>query len=146
MYIPEQVWNDESFDSYGGGGGGASGFFTKPAWQIGTGVPTDGARDVPDLSLNASDANDPFLVCVNVALGTSCTTGFALSNGDLDALGGTSFDSQIFGGMLALVEQQNGGARIGNANPVIYALANNSTYYTPGATIASKRRRWSSTM
>jgi len=143
MYIPESVWNDESFDSFGGGGGGASAFFTKPTWQataadVLLGVPTDGARDVPDLSLNASDADDPFLVCVNVALGASCTTGYALSNGDLDALGGTSFDSQIFGGMLALVEQQNGGARIGNANPVIYALANNSTYYSAGATIASK--------
>jgi hypothetical protein len=36
--------------------------------------------------------------------------------------------------MLALVEQKTGG-RIGNANPTIYALANSSTYYTPGSTI-----------
>jgi hypothetical protein len=36
--------------------------------------------------------------------------------------------------MLALIEQKIG-SRIGNANPVLYALGNNSTYYVPGATI-----------
>jgi hypothetical protein len=71
---------------------------------------------------------------VNVALGSSCTNGYRIANNNLTAAGGTSFDSQIFGGMLALIEQKIG-ARIGNANPTIYALANNSTYYTPGATV-----------
>jgi subtilase family serine protease len=132
-YIPEQPWNDESVGAYGGGGGGASNYFTKPTWQVGTGVPADGARDVPDLSLTASNAHDPLLVCVNVAALASCGNGFrqSSSSNTLDVEGGTSFDSQIFGGMLALIEQKIGG-RVGNANPVIYALANNSLYYTPG--------------
>jgi subtilase family serine protease len=138
-YIPEAAWNDETeVDVYGGGGGGASAFFTKPAWQVGTGVPTDGARDVPDLVMNASDAHDPLLLCVNTAAaegGESCTSGFSSSYG-LAYEGGTSFDSQIFGGMLALIEQKIG-ARIGNANPVIYALANSAAYYTPGQTTAA---------
>ena len=37
-----------------GGTGGASTLYTKPAWQTGTGVPADGKRDVPDVSLFAS--------------------------------------------------------------------------------------------
>ncbi|HKO19587.1 MAG TPA: Ig-like domain repeat protein, partial [Acidobacteriaceae bacterium] len=135
-YIPEAVWSDVSLGSFGGTGGGASGYFTKPAWQVGTGVPNDGSRDVPDISLNASDAHDEFMFCVNVAAGSSCTSGFRKSDTTLTVAGGTSFDSQIFGGMLALIEQKIGG-RIGNANPVLYALANNSAYYVPGATIAT---------
>lgn len=145
-YIPEEIWNDYNnndsalgyVSAFGGGGGGASSFFTKPAWQQGTGVPTDAARDVPDLALSASDEHDPFLFCVNVALGDSCTSGYRVgsSTGQLNIAGGTSFDSQIFGGMLALVEQKTG-SRIGNANPVIYALANSGAYYTPGANFST---------
>jgi subtilase family serine protease len=135
-YIPEAVWNDEpAFDAYGGGGGGASNFFTKPTWQTGTGVPADGARDVPDLALDASDAHDSLLFCVNTAAAQgseSCTTGFRLANNDLNVAGGTSFDSQIFGGLLALIEQKNGTTKgFGNINPTIYALGN-SKYYAAG--------------
>ena len=135
-YIPEAAWNDASLGAYGGGGGGASAFFTKPTWQVGT--PADAARDVPDLSLNASDGHDQLLLCVNVATGVSCGSGFRVSasNSNLDAAGGTSFDSPIFGGMLALVEQKIG-SRVGNANQTIYALGNNSTYYKPGQNTAT---------
>ncbi len=138
-YIPEAVWNDAGAGYYGGGGGGASAFFTKPAWQIETGasgmttqVPTDGSRDVPDLALDASDVHDSFLFCVGVAAGTSCGNGFRISptNNGLEAAGGTSLDSQIFGGMLALVEQKIG-SKIGNANPTLYALGNKTAYYNP---------------
>ena len=138
-YIPEAVWNDAGAGYYGGGGGGASAFFTKPAWQIETGasgmttqVPTDGSRDVPDLALDASDVHDSFLFCVGVAAGTSCGNGFRVSptNNGLEAAGGTSLDSQIFGGMLALVEQKIG-SKIGNANPTLYALGNTTAYYNP---------------
>jgi subtilase family serine protease len=141
-YIPEAAWNDETSGLYGGTGGGASAFFTKPVWQIGTGVPADGSRDVPDLALDASDLHDPLLFCVNVAAGSSCGSGFRVSstNNLLEVAGGTSFDSQVFGGMLALIEQKNpptGTPGYGNINPRIYALANNTSYYTPGATIAT---------
>ena len=133
-YIPETVWNDADHSQFGGSGGGASAFFTKPAWQVGT--PADASRDVPDISLTASPGHDSLLFCVNVATGVSCGNGFRKSATDntLDAEGGTSFDSQIFGGLLALIEQKIG-SRIGNANPTIYALANNAAYYTPGQTI-----------
>jgi subtilase family serine protease len=134
-YIAEAAWNDAGIGAFGGTGGGASAFFTKPAWQVGT--PADAARDVPDLSLNASDGHDQLLFCVNVVTGASCGNGFRVSatNNTLSAEGGTSFDSQIFGGMLALVEQKIG-SRIGNANPTIYALGN-SRFYAPGQTTAT---------
>ena len=140
-YIPEAVWNDASAGYFGGGGGGASAFFTKPAWQVETGasgmtslVPADGARDVPDLALNASDTHDSFLYCVGVVSGVSCGNGFRISatNNGLTVAGGTSFDSQIFGGMVALIEQKIG-FKIGNANPTLYALGNNVAYYNPTA-------------
>ena len=38
--------------------------------------------------------------------------------------------------MLALIEQKSA-SRIGNANPTIYALANNAADYTPGQTITT---------
>ena len=136
-YIPEQPWNDSSILNFAGGGGGVSSFFTKPAWQLGTGVPSDGSRDVPDLSLDASDSHDTFLYCVNVAAANGdCSSGFRNASTNLDVAGGTSFDSQIFGGMLALVEQKTG-SKLGNANPTIYALANKPAYYTAGQTIAT---------
>jgi subtilase family serine protease len=139
-YIPESPWNDfPSILGFSGGGGGFSNFFTKPAWQQGTGV-TDGARDVPDLSLDASDYHDTFLYCVDVAAANgaqSCTSGFRNSSTDLETAGGTSFDSQIFGGMLALIEQKNGLHGVGNANPTIYALANDAAYYSRGQTITT---------
>ena len=134
-YIPEAAWSDLSYGAFGGGGGGVSAFFAKPAWQVETGtsgmttsVPPDGARDVPDISLDASDAHDPYLFCVN----GSCGNGFRIASGtdinDLNPAGGTSFDSQIFGGMLALVVQKTG-SWLGNINPTLYALGNKAAYY-----------------
>ena len=124
-YIPEMVWND---DAAGGGlaagGGGSSVFFTKPPFQVGTGVPSDLSRDVPDLSLNASPDHDGYLYC---AAGF-CTNGFRNAATNLDVVGGTSVSTPAFAGILALLEQKIK-SRVGNANPVIYGLAN-STYYS----------------
>jgi subtilase family serine protease len=64
-YIPEMVWNDTTFSNANGGGlsaggGGASQLWNKPAYQTGVaGIPADGKRDVPDISLNASPDHDP---------------------------------------------------------------------------------------
>ena len=84
-YIPEAAWNDETVlagYSFGGGGGGSSAFFAKPAWQVGT--PADGARDVPDISLDAAAAHDYLLFCIAVAQGYSCTNGFRNAAGNVD--------------------------------------------------------------
>jgi subtilase family serine protease len=122
-YIPETAWNDFENPNDGrslAGGGGVSINFTKPAWQSGPGVPADGARDVPDVSLVAGD-DLAYMVCEADA-GGDCSQG--------DALGliGTSLSNQVWAGIQALVNQQNnevGGA--GNPNPAYYRLAAGSS-------------------
>ena len=122
-YIPETVWNESSANGLGSGGGGASAYFSKPAWQVGTGVPTDLSRDVPDVSLASANGHDGFLYCVQ----GSCVNGYRDQNQNLAVVGGTSVAAPSFAGILALVEQKTGG-RLGNVNPQIYGLAN-STFY-----------------
>ena len=123
-YIPEAVWNESATESQlSAGGGGLSSFFVKPAWQTGTGVPNDFARDVPDVALNAANNHDGYLFCTQ----GSCVNGFRDASSNL-SVGGTSVSTPSFAGILALVQQKIGSAT-GNANPVIYALAN-STYYS----------------
>lgn len=99
--------------------------FAKPSWQLGT--PTDGQRDVPDLSLAASPSHDGYLICT---LDTSitpaipyCTSGWANANGYLHVEGGTSCGAPAFAGMVALLAQALGGAGLGNINPTLYQLA-----------------------
>ena len=150
-YIPEMAWNDTAFEIENGGGlsaggGGKSLLWSKPSWQAGvTGIPSDGARDVPDLSLNASPDHDPYLVCTQIILDSdptgsddtsSCTSGFRISDPGysddqgLVAYGGSSADAPSFAGLLALIEQQLGvPAGLGNVNPTLYSLAANSTTY-----------------
>jgi pseudomonalisin len=106
-YIPEKVWN-ESGPGYGlwSSGGGTSSIYGKPAWQSGTGVPADGKRDVPDVSLTSA-GHDGYLI---------------YQEGSLYVVGGTSAASPSFAGVMALVVQ-HAGARQGNANTVFYSLA-----------------------
>ena len=118
-YIPEVVWNDDSTQfGLGASGGGASTLFTKPSWQTGVpGIPTDGKRDVPDVSLYASAGFPGYLFCssdssdwntTNAPVQTaSCNSGFRDSaTGDLTVAGGTSFATPIFAGMIALINQK----------------------------------------
>lgn len=119
-YIPEAAWNETSSGGVlAAGGGGASAVFPKPAWQTGSGVPNDKARDVPDVALNASAEHDGFLLCVSGVCGVA---------------GGTSGAAPIFAGMMALLNQyvssqhaasgsQTPPPGLGNVNPVLYRLA-----------------------
>jgi hypothetical protein len=130
-YIPEKAWNDSSqTNGLLAGGGGASTVFGKPTWQTGTGVPADGARDVPDISLNASPVHDPYLVCVQFTpknsstFTSSCLNGtFRYSDTTLRAFGGTSFGAPTFAGILALINQKTASAGQGNVNYILYPLA-----------------------
>ena len=130
-YIPEMAWNNTvQAGQLDAGGGGASIFFAKPSWQTGPGVPSDGARDVPDVALNASDLHDPYLICSN----GECVNGFRNPNSTptantLDAVGGTSTGAPTFAGILALILQASGQTGLGNINPMLYSLAASS----PGA-------------
>jgi uncharacterized protein (TIGR03437 family) len=118
-YIPEVVWNDTAA---GGGllasGGGASIYFPKPAWQTGPGVPDDNARDIPDISFNASGDHDGYMV-VN-ANGQRIT-------------GGTSASAPSLAGVVALLNQYvvtkglQSQPGLGNINPDLYRLARDTT-------------------
>jgi len=125
MYIPETTWNDTTAtNSLSATGGGASVFFAKPSWQTGTGVPNDGARDVPDVALAASPNHDGYLLCSQ----NSCVNGFRLASTDatnpngLNLAGGTSFGAPAFAGIVAILNQKIG-SKQGNINPTLYAVA-----------------------
>ena len=133
-YIPEEGWNDttESVAQGGGlaaGGGGASAFFSKPSWQTGAGVPGDGRRDVPDISLNASPFHDPYLTCIGTAATgvQSCTNGFRDKDNNLRAVGGTSAGAPAIAGILALLNQAMQSNGQGNVNSTLYSLAAGSS-------------------
>jgi len=96
----------------------------KPSWQSGTGVPNDQVRDVPDVSLFAGDgtANSFYVVCQADAVTAGTSSCQQTSSGiNFLAVGGTSLSAQVFGGMMALVNQKYGAQ--GNANYVLYPLA-----------------------
>jgi pseudomonalisin len=105
-YIPEVVWNESTLELWAGGGGSSS-IYGKPEWQTGKGVPSDGMRDVPDVSLAAA-GHDGYMVLVN---------------GLPYVVGGTSAASPALASILALVAQ-SAGTRLGAANANLYALAN----------------------
>ncbi len=139
-YIPEMAWNDttQSIAANGGlsaSGGGASIYFCtglttcltgsgKPTWQTGTGVPTDSQRDVPDISISASNFHDPYLVCSEDGDATPCAVGFRDSaGGNFFAVGGTSAAAPTFSAILALVNQYIGSTGMAPVNPTLYSLA-----------------------
>lgn len=96
-----------------------TGGYAKPTWQAAPGVPSDGARDLPDVSLFASSGlfGSFYIICQSdVVGGTPCSTGTFVG------VGGTSASSPSFAGLLALVDQQSGG-RQGNPNYILYGLA-----------------------
>jgi len=114
-YIPEKAWNESSIDADNvnlyAGGGGVSTLWPKPDWQIGSAVPADGMRDLPDVSLAAA-AHDGYVLC----LYGSC------QSGEFYVVGGTSAAAPAFAAIMVLVNQQTGSPQ-GNPNYVLYQLA-----------------------
>jgi subtilase family serine protease len=116
-YIPEIAWNESGSATWCPSGdtctqlwsssGGVSSIYTKPSWQVCTGVPSDGMRDVPDWSFNAA-THDGYLV---------------ETQGALYLIGGTSASSPSSAGVMAIICQKTG-SRQGLANTRIYQLAN----------------------
>jgi hypothetical protein len=95
----------------------------KPAYQFGVpGVPNDGLRDQPDISLFASNGawGSFYLECMSDASqgGAPCTLE---NDAFVQGGGGTSFSAPSMAGIQALINQKFG--RQGNANYVYYALA-----------------------
>jgi len=106
--------------------GGTCKGYPKPTWQAGvTGIPKDGVRDIPDVSLFAANGvwGHYYAFCYS-----DLNNGGARCEGapvDWSGAGGTSFASPILAGIQALVNQKMGGKQ-GNPNPVYYKLAASS--------------------
>jgi hypothetical protein len=141
------VQNNYSYflEPAGGGGGvsncttptgpspaNCSGGYAKPSWQVGSGVPSDGKRDIPDVSFFAGDSTiqNFYIVCEadeDVGNAPCSLTAPPVEFGgyyyvDFLEIGGTSVSSQAFAGVVALIDQKLGGKQ-GNINPMLYALA-----------------------
>jgi len=100
-----------------------SGGYAKPSWQTAL-TPSDGKRDLPDVSMFAGDGtiSGSFYVLCNRDFsginGAACN----LNNETFLFAGGTSVSAQVFAGIMALVDQRAGSTQ-GNPNPTLYTLA-----------------------
>jgi len=158
-YVREMTWNDscaafgltgctpansDFFDIVAGSGGQSScafqdstgtictGGYDKPSWQTGTGVPNDGVRDLPDVSLFAGDGNNGsfYILCQSDEV-SPCS----LNPVSFISVGGTSLASPAFTGIMSLVNQKTG-SRQGIANYALYKLAAPSANSCNAATVA----------
>ena len=150
-YIPEMTWNDScgssvlysyvgykdgvsfcnseigsSFLDISAGSGAPSFVYAKPYWQTNVyGIPNDGVRDLPDVSLFASNGfwNHAIIFCMSDTEqgGYPCdyTNPTAIF---FNSAGGTSFTAPQFASIQALINQK-AGAPQGNPDPIFYALA-----------------------
>lgn len=162
-YIPEVPWNNSTCahnypatctavasdgSDVVAASGGPSVVYTgslKPSWQTGFG---DTARDIPDISLFASNGfNFSFYVYCQSDVnpgGARCdlTTSPTSGTHNFSGVGGTSASTPVFAGIMAMVIQKTG-QRQGNANPILYSLGKaqnnancNSSSFTNPATPA----------
>jgi subtilase family serine protease len=150
-YVPEMTWNDscagsvlysyyeytngvsfcnsstgEGFLDIVGGSGGPSFVYDKPYWQTQIlGIPSDGKRDLPDVSLFASNGfwNHAVVLCMSDANegGVPCDYSIPI-DAFFNSAGGTSFTAPQFASIQALINEGAGG-RQGNPAPGYYALA-----------------------
>ncbi len=102
--------------------GGSCKGYLKPSWQALPGNPSDGVRDIPDVSLFAADGvwNHFYLACFSDTRneGASC----AGAPDTWAGFGGTSFAAPIMAGIQSLINQKTGSGQ-GNPNPTYYSLA-----------------------
>lgn len=147
--VPEQPWNDSVYgfniagydpidyqqNTTASGGGGVSSCvqsisnpdgsitctagYPKPVWQVGSSVPQDKVRDLPDVSLFS--ANGPngaaWPICAQAGDCVADQSGSVL----VSAIGGTSASAPAMAGVMALINQKYGAQ--GQANFVLYPLA-----------------------
>jgi hypothetical protein len=145
--IPEQPWDDSQFGlnaagydpsnpSIAGAGGGASSCvnsttdasgnitcqsgYPKPAWQSGTGVPSDSVRDIPDVSLFAANGANFSFYPICAAAG-DCSTQTPQGVAQVTPVGGTSASTPAMAAIMAIINQKYG--RQGQADYVLYPMA-----------------------
>ncbi len=111
-------------DAYGNVVSGTCKGYPKPEWQSGTfGNPGDRVRDIPDVSLMASNGNlwgTYYALCFSDPANQGVPCG--PDPGNWVGVGGTSVSSPIWAGIQALINQRTR-TFWGNPNPVLYSLA-----------------------
>jgi kumamolisin len=129
-WASETAWSDS-------GGGISPDKYAIPSWQTtaAAGCPSCSKtyRNGPDVSANA---NFTFYVCADQ---TTCTA---------NDYGGTSFAAPMWGGYLALINQQsvaNGNKTLGFINPSLYTIGEGSSYDTDFHDITSGSNGYSAT-
>ncbi len=146
-YVPEMTWNDScassvlaSYLGYAnglalcnsgnfldivGGSGAPSFVYAKPYWQKNVyGNPHDGVRDLPDVSLFASNGfwSHAILFCMSDAAQGGAPCDYTNATDTLsNSAGGTSFTAPQFASIQALINEKAGGAQ-GNPAPIYYDL------------------------
>jgi sugar lactone lactonase YvrE len=93
--------------------------YDKPSWQWVFGNPSDGVRDLPDVSLFAANGMWGHYYVVCFSDGASCAGAPSTWAG----FGGTSVSSPIMAGIQAVINQALGSKNAGNPNPVYYDIA-----------------------
>ena len=98
-----------------GSGGGKSIFFSRPPWQIGTGVPTGTERLVPDVSLVAAPDTGAFIIL----------------QGETQQIGGTSWSAPTWAAFCALMNEARtkaGKQPLPFLNPLIYPVMSSGSF------------------
>jgi subtilase family serine protease len=100
--------------------------YAKPSFQSGVfGNPADGVRDIPDVSMFASNGiwGHYMIVCYSDTTngGTACTAG---NPSVWSGFGGTSVAAPMLASVQALVNEKWGLTKVGNPNPTYYSIAN----------------------
>ena len=101
----------------------------KPVWQAGvSGIPSDGVRDLPDVSFFAANGflGSAYVICVS-ANGACVSSSAVATNPVVQEVGGTSVSSPAMAGVMALINQRAGAAQ-GNPNAALYKLAARQDY------------------
>ena len=115
----------------GGGGGGVSAHYAEPSWQTGV-VPASLTTSTAD----GASVTSPGRVLPDVSAIADSTTGVLVGQTQTDKdgtaayseyrIGGTSVSSPVFGGLMALAIQKNGGKSLGFISPAMYLASKNS--------------------
>jgi subtilase family serine protease len=150
-YVPEMTWNDScasnilyeyfgytngltfcnstigaNFVDLGAGSGAPSLIYAKPYWQKNIpGIPNDGVRDLPDISLFASNAfwSHAILFCMSdISQGGAPCNYSNPTDALFNSAGGTSFTAPQFASIQALINQKTGVSQ-GDIGPILYSLA-----------------------
>ncbi len=118
-YLGENAWS--------GSGGGSSVVFSRPSWQVGTGVPAGSNRLLPDVCLPA----DPYTGC-DLTFNGEIYDNPGNTSGYVE--GGTSWSSPTWAGMAALINQSRAGqtparASMGLMAARVYPLIGTNNFF-----------------